>query len=176
MLRGHRILVLGCPGSGKSTFAQTLHALTALPLYHLDSIWWRQDRTHISREEFDLALMEILSTEQWILDGNYARTYEMRLKACDTAVFLDYDTEVCMEGILQRIGKPRSDLPWTETAPDPELCELVTRYRETDRPALLTLMNQFPEIEKIVFTSRSEADQWLENLKARYTLPTSANT
>ncbi len=166
MLNGKRILVLGCPGSGKSTFAQKLHDITLLPLYHLDSIWWRPDRTHISREEFDLALTGILDTEQWILDGNYTRTYEMRLRACDTAVFLDFDTDVCMEGILQRIGKPRPDLPWIEDAPDPELCALVSHYRETNRPVLLALLDQFPGIEKLVFVSRSEADLWLKNLEA----------
>ena len=48
-----KIIVLGCSGSGKSTFAIKLHEKLGLPLYHLDNIWWKDDRTHISREEFD---------------------------------------------------------------------------------------------------------------------------
>ena len=50
---GDRILVLGCSGSGKSTFAKRLQVCTGLPLIHLDNIWWKPDRTHISREERD---------------------------------------------------------------------------------------------------------------------------
>ena len=48
-----KIIVLGCSGSGKSTFAIKLHEKLGLPLYHLDNIWWKDDRTHMSREEFD---------------------------------------------------------------------------------------------------------------------------
>ena len=55
-----KTLVLGCSGSGKSTFAVKLHNVTGLPLFHLDNVWWRPDRTHISRDEFDAKLEELL--------------------------------------------------------------------------------------------------------------------
>ena len=80
---GNRIIVLGCPGSGKSTFARALAARTELPLIHLDSVWWRADGSHISRDEFDRALSELLAGEKWIMDGDYSRTYEVRLRAAD---------------------------------------------------------------------------------------------
>ena len=48
-----RILVIGCPGAGKSTFARALRDRTALPLWYLDQIWHRPDRTTVRREEFD---------------------------------------------------------------------------------------------------------------------------
>ena len=57
--------MLGCPGSGKSTFAVKLARRTGLPLTHLDSIWWKPDRTHISREEFDARLDAVVRTEKF---------------------------------------------------------------------------------------------------------------
>ena len=60
---GNRIIVLGCSGSGKSTFARRLHACTNLPLIHLDNVWWKADRTHISRKEFDHRLEKLLDPE-----------------------------------------------------------------------------------------------------------------
>ena len=78
---GDKIIVLGCSGSGKRTFSKKLHELTQLPLIHLDNIWWKKDRSHISREEFDKNLDEILQGDKWIIDDDYSRTYEARFKA-----------------------------------------------------------------------------------------------
>lgn len=158
---GKRVLVLGCPGSGKSSFSRRLRAMTGLPLIHLDNIWWRPDRTHISREEFDRRLAELLQGEAWILDGDYSRTYEPRIRACDTVFFLDFDEEACMEGILERVGKNRADMPWTEQTLDPELVEMVRSYRRENRPRLLALLARYPDKRTLIFQSRREADAWL---------------
>ena len=161
---GHRILILGCPGSGKSTFARALAARTGLPVVHLDNLWWRADGTHISREDFDRALGELLEGERWILDGDYSRTYEVRVRAADTVVFLDYPEDVCMAGIVARVGQQRPDMPWTERALDPELVALVQNYARDDRPALLSLLQQYPDKRSLIFTSREEAARWLSDL------------
>ena len=98
MKLGQKILVIGCAGSGKSTLSRELRDITGLPWFHLDNIWWRPDRSHISREEFDRKLDEILLTDRWILDGDYSRTYETRFQACDTVIFLDYPLQRCTKG------------------------------------------------------------------------------
>ena len=151
---GNRILILGCPGSGKSTFARALAARTGLPLIHLDNLWWRADGSHISREEFDRALAELLAGERWIMDGDYSRTYEVRIRACDTAIFLDYPEDVCMAGITARVGQPHADMPWTETALDPELVALVQNYRRDNRPQVLSLLQRYPDKQSLIFTGR----------------------
>ena len=93
-----RILVIGSPGAGKSTFSRRLREGTGLPLYYLDMLWHRPDRTTVEMEVFDRELGKILEKDRWIIDGNYIRTLEMRLKACDTVFFLDYPLEVCLGG------------------------------------------------------------------------------
>ena len=65
-----KIIILGCPGSGKTTFAEKLNHMTGFPLYHLDAIWHLPDKTHITREDFDKRLSEIFRTPEWIIDGN----------------------------------------------------------------------------------------------------------
>ena len=162
---GNKIIILGCPGSGKSVFSIRLRELTGLPLYHLDNVWWNEDRTHISREEFDRKLQEIMAGDQWIIDGNYSRTYEARFACCDTVIFLDYPEEVCMAGIEGRIGKHREDMPWTENEPDPELVDMVRSYRSQNRPVVYALFEKYPDRKYLVFKSRTEAEEWLAQLK-----------
>ena len=110
-----KIIVIGCPGSGKSTFARALHDKTGIPLYHLDMMYWNADKTTIEKSVFLERLSAVLEKDEWIIDGNYGSTMELRMAACDTVIFLDYPIEICLDGIKERRGKPRSDMPWIET-------------------------------------------------------------
>ena len=161
---GNRIIVLGCSGSGKSVFAKDLQRRAALPLYHLDNVWWRADRTHITREEFDCRLEKILRGETWIIDGDYSRTYEPRFLRCDTVIFLDYSEAVCLEGITQRVGKARGDIPWTENELDPALVEQVRSYRTENRPKIYELIGKYPDRQTYVFKTREQAREWINRL------------
>ena len=158
----NRVAIIGCPGSGKSTFARKLHEKTGLPLVHLDNIWWKPDRTHITREAFDERLAAILSEDAWIVDGNYSRTVETRIAAADTVLFLDYDEQTCMDGVRMRVGQTRTDMPWTERTLDPELVALVEGFRTVQRPEILELLHRYADKDIRIFCTRAEADAWLE--------------
>ena len=156
-----KIMIVGCPGSGKSTFARALRDATGLPLYYLDMLYWNADRTTVSKEVFRERLEEVLAQEQWIIDGNYGSTMERRMQACDTVFFLDYDTEICLEGIRARRGKPREDMPWLEIAEDAEFRQFVRDYQEGSRPKVLALLEKYADKQTIIFHSREEAEEYL---------------
>ena len=163
-----KVLVIGCPGSGKSTFSRALHDLTRLPLIHLDMLFWNADRTTVSREVFLQRLDESMQGERWIIDGNYSSTMEKRMAASDTVIFLDYPVEVCLEGIRARRGKPRPDLPWIETEDDTEdgeLLELVQNFERDSRPQVMALLEKYPQKRLIRFTMREQADAFLKNIQ-----------
>ena len=162
-----KAIVIGCPGGGKSTFARRLHTLSGLPLHHLDTIWHKPDRTTVSRTEFDAALGEILARDEWIIDGNYNRTMERRMAACDTVFLLDYPVEVCLAGAAERVGQPHSDLPWLEETLDPEFRQWIEDFAATQLPHVYELLVQYGAGRNIViFHSREEADAWLKLYEA----------
>ena len=158
-----KIIVIGCPGAGKTTFAQKLSKKTGLPLYHLDAIWHKPDKTHIPREEFDALLAEILSKSEWIIDGDYSRTLECRFAACDTVVLFDLPTSECIAGAVARLGKVRLDIPWVDFELDPQLKMQIEQYKEQNLPKVQDLLKSYASIKNaIVFHSREEADEFLD--------------
>ena len=156
-----RVLVIGCPGSGKSTFARKLHMKTGLPLYYLDMLYWNADKTTVTAEEFDEKLDDVLKKEEWIVDGNYSRTMEKRLKRSDTVFFFDIPTETCIEGIKNRVGTARPDMPWLERKVDEELLEFVKGFNKNTTPEIRRCLDKYDGIEKICFTSRNDAEMFL---------------
>ena len=159
-----KVIILGCPGAGKSTFARRLRAATGLPLYYLDQLWHRPDQTTAAPGEFDRALAQVLAGDRWIVDGNYLRTLERRLQACDTAFFLDYPLELCLEGVQARLGRPREDLPWVETCLDEEFRQEILRFPTEQRPAVLRLLARAGDKTVLTFLTRAEADRYLRAL------------
>lgn len=157
-----KIIIIGCPGAGKSYFAKKLHSISGIPLYHLDMIWHRKDKTHLSRMKFDEQLKRILQEKTWMIDGNYARTMEMRMQACDTIIFFDVPYEVCIEGIHEREGKKQDDMPWDVANADANLLETVRNYIPTQHPNIYRLLEKYKqEKEIIIFKTRKEAENWL---------------
>ena len=159
-----RIIVIGCPGSGKSTVSRALHTKTGIPLYHLDMMYWNADKTTVERSVFLARLSSVLEKEQWIIDGNYSSTMELRMAACDTVIFLDYPLEVCLEGIKDRRGKARSDMPWIETEEDEEFIDFIKRYNEQQKPKVLALLGKYGDKNIIILQSREQADAFLSRL------------
>ena len=158
----NKIIVIGCPGSGKTTFCEKLRDVTKLPLFYLDAIWHKADRTHISRDEFDARLSEILSLDSWIIDGNYSRTLERRISACDTVFLFDLPTEVCIAGATERLGKGRYDIPWIDTELDPNLRREIEEFREKNLPTIYELLEKYKDSRMIVvFKLRTEADEFI---------------
>lgn len=155
--------MLGCPGSGKSTFSRKLSAKTGLPLHYLDMVWHRPDRTEVGREEFDARLAELVSADEWILDGNYARTLPVRLAHCDTVFLFDLPLEACIEGAKSRIGTKRVDMPWTEEELDPEFLRWIIGFPHDVFPEMDNLLRMSGK-RVIRFHSRKEADEFIETL------------
>lgn len=158
-----KILIIGSPGAGKSTFARRLRDITGLPLYHLDLLWHKADKTTVSREEFDTRLADILALDRWIMDGNFQRTMETRLQACDTVILLDFPVDVCLARAAARVGVPREDLPWVEDGFDPEFRAFIEDFPQDTLPRIYELLETYREGRQvIIFKSHKDTDDFFE--------------
>lgn len=163
-----KVIIIGCPGSGKSTLARKLSHMTKLPLYHLDLMNWQSNKTTVERDLFIERQMKVLNQEAWIIDGNYGSSLELRFKACDTIVFLDYPLEVCLEGVMNRVGTVRPDMPWVEETLDDDFLDFIKGFPKTNRPKIVALINRYSHKTCFHLKSREEANTFLQTIEKSF--------
>jgi adenylate kinase family enzyme len=129
-----------------------------LPLYHLDMIWHKPDKTTISKDEFDKKLDEILQQDSWIIDGNFQRTIEKRIAAATAIILLDMPTELCLKNARDRIGKPREDMPWIEIELDPEFEKEIRNFKDVKLPKIYQLLDNYNDGTRIIRIFRTRAE------------------
>ena len=165
-----RVMIIGCGGAGKSTLARKLGEKTGLPVVHLDQIWWAPGNwQHIEKPEFDEKLALELQKPRWILDGNFNRTIEARLEACDTVIYLDYPRLVCIKNWLGRViknwGHHRPDMTegCTEWI-DPEFVKWIWNFNKNNRARYYELLNNAGDKKVVILKSRRQAERFLAEL------------
>ncbi|WP_264738064.1 topology modulation protein [Cytobacillus firmus] len=110
-----RIMVIGISaGAGKSTFARKLGEKTGIEVHHLDAVFWKPGWVESGLQEFSDAQRKLVKKQQWIIEGNYSNTFEIRAAACDTVIYLELPLYLCMYRVLKRwltnLGKIRPDM------------------------------------------------------------------
>jgi len=168
-----RILVIGNSGAGKSTLARRLAKVLALPLIELDFLYWRPGWIETSMPEFREAIARLASGPAWIMDGNYSTTFDLRMPAADTIVWLDFARWACMRGVLTRIargyGRTREGLP----ADCPErfdamFLRYVWNFRSTQRLRIVAALEKFAGHARLHrLESRKDGERFMAMIEQR---------
>lgn len=158
--------------------SKELSVLTGLPLVHLDIEFWRPNWEKPPKEEWLRRQTELVSKEKWIIEGNHTDTMELRFEAADIILFLDVNRFVCLNGVLKRSGKKRSDWPqYLEEKLDKgflQLCKGLWRFSKTRKRTIMELHKKYPDKPFFVIKGRRKMNkllmQWREE-KAQHINP-----
>jgi adenylate kinase family enzyme len=167
-----RGLVVGCAGAGKTTLARKLARASGLPLIHLDFHYWRAGWQLPAVADWREQVIALAATPEWIMDGNYSNTYDIRMPRADTLIWLDYARSLCLCRVLLRTltgyGRTRSDLP--ESCPerfDIPFLRYVWNFPQKHRPRIVNAIERFGAHLRITrLCSDRDAHEFLATLGA----------
>jgi adenylate kinase family enzyme len=159
-----RILILGCPGAGKSTLARQIGQSLHLPVIHLDREYWRAGWRSTPDAEFDEAVAKLVERQCWVMDGNYHRTLDVRLARTDLAIHLDFPRWRCLSRICRRTlihcNFTRSRPDMAEGCPeqwDWEFIEWIWDFRNEIRPKTAAALERHSRRVRVI-TLRTPGD------------------
>lgn len=169
-MKYNRIIIIGSAGSGKSYLAKKIAEITGHPIIHLDNEFWKPGWVETSRDEWIEKQQKLVSTEKWIIDGNYDSTLDMRFKACDAVIFLDINRFICILGAIKRHGKKRTDLPdYCTEKYDKEFFDFlkwIWDFPKRSRHKIFAMHEQYKDKQFIVIKRRREIKSLLESISS----------
>lgn len=167
----NKVAVIGCGGAGKSTFSRKLAEILNISVHHLDALNWKPGWVPTPKDEWDNLMRNLVAKQEWIIDGNYGRTLDIRLENADTIIFFNMPTYLCIYRIIKRRlmyhGKSRPDM--NEGCPeqlDWNFIKFVWNFNKNKKPEILKKLERYTnEKNIIIFNSSSEVDNFICNLK-----------
>jgi len=161
-----KIMVIGCPGSGKSTFSKLLGDKLDTKVLHLDYIYHIDNFKHISKDEFKEMITSFVTfNDKFIIDGNYGSTMEWRMQFCDTVVLLDIETEICLKNVLLRMEEGlREDMApgFDNSVLDENFIEFVKNFKTDKFPKIVDLLSKNEDVEKVVLHNYLEMEEFIQ--------------
>ncbi len=166
-----RILIVGSNGAGKSTFSYRLAELTALPLVHLDKLYWSDNWAVTPREVFLDSLRKEAEKPAWIIEGNNLSSLPERLKLADTVFWFEFPPVRCVWNILCReiryFGRARPDMQdGCKSRIDPKFLKIVWNYNRKNRGRILACLQASNHAQIIHFTNYKQIRTYLEGLSS----------
>ena len=151
-----KIALMGCSGSGKSTFAKRLEADLGYPAIELDSYFHQPGWQQMPDSQFKEKVVELLANAEegnggWIVDGNYlSKLDSLVISKADVVLWFNLPKSLVMGRVIKR-----------------SLRRAITREElwNGNRESLSNLMRWDPE-KSIIRWSWTQYGSYIEKLSA----------
>ncbi len=167
----NRILIIGSGGAGKSTLARRLGEKLGVRVIHLDRHYWHPGWQPTPEDTWRETVGALVRGQQWIIDGNFGGTFDIRFPAADTIIDLDYGTLLCLRRAFKRRllypikGRPDMNDGCPEQLFAMDYYHWILFFRKSGRPRIERAYQDYGDGKTILrFRNPSELECWLATL------------
>ena len=165
-----RVCVIGSAGSGKTTFTKTFGNLLGRDVTHLDKILWGENWTELTVDEQKANLAPVVAQENWIIDGLWPKTLEMRYSKATLVIFLDYTRILCawraFTRALKHKGKQRDDLALgCVEKVNPSFYKYILTFNKHSLPKIKAMQQSYPNVPVVSFKNPKQTQAFLTQLE-----------
>ncbi len=160
-----KILIIGSPGAGKSYLAAELGKILARPVIHLDKHFWQSGWKQTPENKWRAIVNDLVARERWIMDGNYHGTFDIRIPAADTIIYLDFNRLLSIWRIFKRVAKYRNKTrpDMSDNCPDRidlDFLKWAWNFPQDIKPEIINYLNQYGSDRQVIIlkNARQMAD------------------
>lgn len=165
-----RVLIIGSPGAGKTTFARKLADKTGLSLVHLDYYYHQKKFDYYNdRAAWRKRVKGMITKDQWIIDGNYGDTFDIRFARADLIIFMECSRTKAVYRVLKRHitqhGKRRTEMPpeWEEKF-ERGFLKYVWCFNKKELPKMYEELKNHKKKAVVILKSSKQTQKYLELL------------
>lgn len=168
LLTFQKVMVIGRPGGGKSTFSIKLSKLLNIPVFHLDKYFFEQSWIARNYQEFLSLQQEIIALPNWIIDGNSTKSYEIRYQQADLCLYFNFPRHLCYWRVFKRLFHKHPDID--DRAPNcPEtvrwsLLKYMWNFEKRVNPILQQLQSEYPHVQFIEFRAAADIHRFIRQI------------
>lgn len=173
-----RIAIIGPPGSGKSTLARKIGEITGIEYHHLDKYYHNAGWVPKPKDEFRKIVAELVSKDEWIIDGNYRGTLELRALRADLIVYINYPSVFSIYRIYKRIFKSKLGLIKRNDIPEDcyeawiplDLILWTWNFNRKNKPDIFRILNDLNINESVIniLNNLKETEKFLKEFSLQY--------
>ena len=160
-----RIAIIGLQGAGKSTFAYKLGKKLHRHVTHLDKEYFLPNwERRYTREEWVKYQKNLVKQKQWIIEGNYKSTIDIRLEAADAIIFFDFPILLCIFRTFKRVLNKEQPSDKVEGMREKVGIKLILAILTYPRENVLKKLESYKTTKKIIiFRKINQVDEYLKN-------------
>jgi GrpB-like predicted nucleotidyltransferase (UPF0157 family)/adenylate kinase family enzyme len=159
-----RIMILGVPGSGKSTFSAKLGKLLNISVHHLDRYMFEPGGKKRDKQEFLSVQKAMVDEEAWIIEGCSFSTFEMRFARADTVIYFRFPRYLCFWRVFRRLFNHDKAFGGLKVV-NWGILKYIWNFDKEKRARIEELKKKYAQVDFRIFKRSKDADKYMKELK-----------